>query len=65
MMDVWEEQIKSADPISSRMMLGKLKSFPNFGSWPEITASQSAAMNPMQLYAQFAQQWQKGWTEAG
>ncbi len=62
MMDAWEEQVKSPDPSA---MLSKLKSFPGFGaagSWPN-TADLSA-MNPMQFFMQFAEQWQKAWTDA-
>jgi hypothetical protein len=62
-MDAWEEQIKSPNP--SQPMLSKLKSFPSFGSvgaWP--SASQMASMNPLQIYMQFAVQWQKAWTDA-
>jgi hypothetical protein len=69
MMDAWEEQIKSPNPMSASpsAMLSKLKSLPSFGSaggWPDIGGSQMAAMNPMQLYMQFAEQWQKAWTDA-
>jgi hypothetical protein len=60
-MDAWEEQIKSPNPSSA--MLSKLNSLQNF-SWPNSGATQMAAMNPMQFYMQFAQQWQKSWAEA-
>jgi hypothetical protein len=63
MMDAWEEQIKSPNPASA--MLAKLTSAPKFGpagSWP--TAGEMAAMNPLQLYMQFAEQWQKACSEA-
>jgi glycerate kinase len=55
MMDAWEEQIKSPNPSA---MLSKLKSLPGFGAaggWP---------MNPMQFFMQFAEQWQKAWSDA-
>src|SRR5215813_6993301 len=58
MMDAWEEQIKSPNPSSA--MLSKLQSLSGMGpagSWP--TAGDLATMNPMQLYMQFAEQWQK------
>ena len=64
MMDVWEEQIKSQNAPSA--MLSKLKDLPGFGatgSWPNADAFQRAAMNPLQLYMQFTQQCQKGWTD--
>ena len=60
-MDAWEEQIKSPNPSST--MLSKLNSLQNF-NWPNSGAAQMAAMNPMQFYMQFAQQWQKSWAEA-
>ena len=62
MMDAWEEQVKSPNPSA---MLSKLKSLPGFGSagtWPG--AGDLSAMNPMQFLMQFAEQWQKAWTDA-
>jgi hypothetical protein len=62
-MDAWEQQIKSPNPSA---MLSKLQSMPDFGaagSWPN-NMFQNGAMNPLQAYAQFAQQWQKAWTDA-
>jgi hypothetical protein len=69
MMDAWEEQIKSPNPMtaSPSAMLSKLKSLPGLGSsgsWPDATAMQTAAMNPLQFYMQFAEQWQKNWANA-
>ena len=61
MMDAWEEQIKSPNPSA---MLSKLKPLPGFGpagSWPNV--NDMSAMNPMQFYAQFAEQWQKAWSD--
>ena len=60
MMDAWEEQLKLPNPMtaSPSAMLSKLQSLPTFGatgSWPG---------DPMQLWMQFAQQWQKSWTDA-
>jgi len=63
MMDAWEEQIKAPNPSSA--ILSKLKSLPTLGpsgSWPGAATSQMA--NPMGAYMQFAQQWQKAWTDA-
>ncbi len=62
MMDAWEEQIKSPNAAA---MLSKLKSLPGFGSaasWPN--AAEFPALNPMQFFMQFAEQWQKAWSEA-
>jgi len=55
MMDAWEEQIKSPNPMaaSPSAMLSKLKSLSSFGpagSWPTVGAVQMAAMNPWQFY---------------
>ena len=67
MMDAWEEQIKSPNPmtVSPSAMLSKLKSLPDIsptGSWPN--ASALAVTNPMQFWMQWAQQWQKAWADA-
>jgi hypothetical protein len=64
MMGAWEEQLKLTDPMtaSPSAMLSKLKSFPDFGpagSWPSAEAFQKAAINPLQFWMQFAEQWQK------
>jgi len=68
MMNVWEEQIKSPDPMTaSSAMLAKLRSFPNFGpagAWPNAEALQKGGMNPLQLYTQVMEQWQKAWSDA-
>jgi hypothetical protein len=68
MMDAWEEQIKSPNPMtgSPSAMLSKL-SLPSIspaGSWPNADAFPMAAMNPLQLWIQLAEQWQKAWTDA-
>jgi hypothetical protein len=45
----------------------KLKSLPSFGpagSWPNAGAVQMATMNPLQLYMQIAEQWQKACADA-
>ena len=69
MMDAWEQQIKSPNPItgSPSAMLSKLKSLPSVspaGSWPNAGAFQMAATNPLQFWMQFAEQWQKAWADA-
>src|SRR6516225_6447885 len=66
MMDAWEEQIKSPNPMtgSSSAMLSKLTSLPGIsptGSWPNASA---LATNPMQFWMQWAEQWQKAWADA-
>jgi len=67
MMDAWEEQIRSPDPITgASAMLSKLKSLPGLspaGSWPNA-GDFPTALNPLQFWMQAAQQWQKAWTDA-
>jgi hypothetical protein len=68
MMDAWEEQIRSPNPMAApSAMLSKLKSLPSIspaGTWPNTDAFAGVAMNPMQLWIQLAEQWQKAWAEA-
>jgi hypothetical protein len=67
MMDVWEEQIKSPNPMTApSAMLSKLKSLPGVpaGTWPNADAFAGAAMNPMQFWVQWAEQCQKAWADA-
>jgi hypothetical protein len=62
-MDAWEEQIKSPNP--AQPILSKLKSFPSLSpvdAWS--SAPQMASMNPLQIYMQFAEQWQKACADA-
>ena len=69
LMDAWEEQIKLPNPMtaSPSAMLSKLKSFSGFastGSGLSVEDFQKAATNPMQLWMQLAEQWQRTWTDA-
>src|SRR5215510_15402848 len=67
LLDAWEEQIKSPNPMTApSAMLSKLKSLPGVpaGTWPNADAFAGAAINPMQFWAQFAEQWQKAWADA-
>jgi hypothetical protein len=59
LMDAWEQQIRqpSASPSA---ILSKLQSLP--GGWPG--AGDRMPANPFELWMQFAQQWQKVWTDA-
>jgi hypothetical protein len=66
MMDAWEEQLKSPMGGSPSAMLSKLQSMPSMtaiGTWPNGEATQSAA-NPLQVWMQVTQQWQKVWADA-
>src|SRR5262249_52100408 len=62
MMAAWEEQIKS--PNAPAAILSKLKSLPTLpaGSWPGASTSQMG--NPLEVYMQVAQQWQKACADA-
>jgi len=67
-MDAWEEQLKSPNPMtaSASAMMSRLKSLPGFGqtgSWPNADAFQIATVNPLQFWMQFAEQWQKSWAD--
>ena len=75
MMDIWEEQIKSPNPMTaSSAMLSKLKSLHGVpaGTWPNantlasaaMNPMQFAAMNPMQFWVQWVEQCQKAWADA-
>jgi hypothetical protein len=65
MIDVWEEQVKLPNPMtaSPSAMLSKLSSFAHpitfSGAWPSADVFKGAAMNPLQLWMQLAEQWQK------
>jgi hypothetical protein len=61
-MDAWEEQIKSPNP--SQPILWKLKSFPTFSPVDAWSSAPLASMNPLQIYMQFAEQWQKACADA-
>ena len=66
MIDAWVEQLKLPNPMatSPSAMLSKLKSLPGIGTgWPNAEAFQTAAMNPLQFWMQFAEQCQKSWAE--
>lgn len=66
MMDAWEAQLKSPNPLSLSPsgMLSKLQSVSNFGSPGQWPGADAGAGNPMQYWMQFAEQWQKNWAEA-
>jgi hypothetical protein len=68
-MDVWNEQLKLPDPMtaSPSAMLSRLKSLPGLGptgSWPSADALQEVALTPLQIWVQFAAQWQRLWAQA-
>jgi len=64
-MDVWEEQLKLPDPstASTSALLSKLTFSPglNLPGSSNLAGLQTA--NPMQIWMQFAEQWQKSWAD--
>jgi hypothetical protein len=68
MMDAWEEQIRSPNPMTvTSGMMSKLQSLPGVraaGTWASAEAFPMAAINPMQSWTQLMEQWQKAWTDA-
>jgi hypothetical protein len=68
LMDAWEEQLKSPNPMGSfpSAMMSKLQSFPGFpggASFPGMEGM-SGATNPLQFWMQVGEQWQKNWAQA-
>jgi hypothetical protein len=62
MMDAWEEQLKLPN-ASPAAMMSKMKSAAGSpGSWP-ADAFQMGMTTPLQLWMNFAGQWQKAWTD--
>ena len=65
-MDAWEEQLKLPSPMtaSPSALLSKLKTSPgSTGIWPGTDAAQKEEMNPLLLWMQWAEQWQKSWAD--
>ena len=68
MMDAWEEQMALPNPMtaSPSAMLSKLKHMPSFSmtaSWPSPDAFKEGAINPVQLWMQMADIWQKSFAD--
>ncbi|MBR0827435.1 hypothetical protein JQ596_18070 [Bradyrhizobium manausense] len=59
MMDAWEEQLKLPNPMtaSPSAMLSKLTSLPS------LTATPTAAANPVEVWMELATQWQRNWVD--
>jgi ribonuclease D len=57
--NAWEDQVKLPNPmtVSPSAMLSKLKSLPGLGSTQPAT-------NPLELWMQLAEQWQRAWGDA-
>jgi hypothetical protein len=65
--DAWEEQLKlpGAMSASPSALLSKFTTLPgSTGVWPGMDAFQKGDMNPLQLWMQMAEQWQKSWADA-
>ncbi|AGK56324.1 hypothetical protein HYPDE_23188 [Hyphomicrobium denitrificans 1NES1] len=65
MLDAWQEQIKSPNPMSNfpAAMLSKLQSWPGLSGtsgWPSIEAFGSQG----RFWIQIGEQWQKNWAQA-
>ena len=61
------KMLSSKAMTASSAMLSKLKTLPGAlpaGTWVNADAFARAAINPMQFWVQFAEQWQKAWTDA-
>jgi hypothetical protein len=69
MLDAWQEQIKSSNPMGPfpTVMLTKLQSWPGrsgtFG-WPSIEAFGNLSNDQGQFWMQIGDQWQKNWAQA-
>lgn len=72
MMDAWEEQLKSANPMSAfpAEMMGRLQSLPGLPGMPPMMglpgmeAFPGMMANPMQFWMAMGEQWQKNWAQA-
>jgi hypothetical protein len=65
-MDAWEELLKQQNSSALSAATQTFKSSRNSGwpgSWPSSDAFQMGATNPVQLWMQIAEQWQKSWTD--
>src|SRR5690242_7321085 len=58
LIDVWEEQVNLPNPMSASpsAMLSKVKTLPGLGSTYVFA-------NPVQLWMQLAEQWQRAWVD--
>lgn len=78
MMDAWEAQLKSSNPMGAfpSEMMERLKSLPGMGAMggfpgmmgmpgmPGMEQLQGMMTNPMQFWMEMGQQWQKNWAQA-
>ncbi len=62
-MDAWEKQVRSPNPIAQfpSDMMEKLQSWPS--SAQKLWTAPEAPSNPMDFWKQMGEQWQKNWTE--
>lgn len=68
-LDAWQEQIRSSDPMANfpTTMMSKLQSWPGLATsfeWPTVEALGDLSRNPAQFWMQIGEQWQKSWAQA-
>ena len=68
-LDAWQEQIKSPNPMAHfpTAMMSKLQSWPGLSStfeWPTLEVFGDLSRNPAQFWMQMGEQWQKSWAQA-
>lgn len=68
LMEAWQEQINSPNPMAHipLVMLSKLQSWPGplpAGTWPDAATFAKMAENPAEFWVTFGQQWQKNWAQ--
>lgn len=68
-LDAWQEQIKSSNPMGGfpAAMMSKLQSWPGLSAtsgWPSIESFGNISKNQGQFWMQIGEQWQKNWAQA-
>ena len=68
-MDAWEEQIKSPNAMAKfpTAMMSRLQSWPGYSTqnmWPAPDTFNQWSSNPMNMWVQMGEQWQKNWVQA-
>ena len=68
-LDAWQEQIRSPNPMASfpSIMMSKLQSWPGLKAtpgWPSLQTFGDRPDNPVQFWVKIGEQWQKNWAQA-
>lgn len=68
LMEAWQEQINSPDPMAHTpmAMLSKLQSWPGLlpaGTWPDAATFAKMAENPAEFWIRVGHQYQKNWAQ--